>query len=371
DQYVDDAEGFMACLWLACEEAARGRIATLGVVPLRVETEYGYIHVTGGARRTGAAPIALAADRFVEKPDAATANEYLQSGEYLWNSGVFVMRSSVWQRALRRFRPDIYDACVAAVAAGSRDGDFFRLGRAEFSVCPGVSIDYAVMEHAVGDAEFECVVVPFAGRWSDAGSWYALWESGTRDDRGNLLGGDVIATDTRNSVVMSQDRLVVALGCEDMVIAETADAILVAALASSQALAGIVRDLKKENRHETITHRCVYRPWGSYESLASGSNYQVKRLTLNPGNRLSLQMHRRRAEHWVVVRGTATVVRGEERLTLRANESIYIPRDTRHRLANDTDFPLEVIEVQTGEYLGEDDIVRFDDDFGRARDPRG
>ncbi|MBI2993841.1 MAG: mannose-1-phosphate guanylyltransferase/mannose-6-phosphate isomerase [Gammaproteobacteria bacterium] len=371
DQQIDNPGSFMTCLRLACEEAARGCIVTLGVVPVRAETGYGYIHVRGDARTAGAGPIALPTDGFVEKPDAARAEEYLRCGEYLWNSGVFVMRNSVWQRALQRYRPDVHAACAAAVAGGARDGEFFRLERDRFTACPAISIDYAVMQPAIGDASFECRVVPFSAGWSDAGSWYALWENGKRDREGNILGGDVIARDTRNSMVLAQDRLVVALGCEDLVIAETADAVLVASLGSSQALSGLVRDLKIDNRHETVTHRRVYRPWGSYEPVAVGRHYQVKRLTLDPGKRLSLQLHHRRAEHWVVVRGVATVIRGDETIRLAENESIYIPRETRHRLANDAVDPLEVIEVQTGDYLGEDDIVRFDDDFGRAvpKDP--
>jgi mannose-1-phosphate guanylyltransferase/mannose-6-phosphate isomerase len=362
DHAIEDRDAFRACLRSACEQARAGCIATLGVVPRRPETGYGYIRVRAGAGEAGALPV----EGFVEKPDADTAAAYAASGEYLWNSGVYVLRAGVWLRAIGRFRPDILAACEAAVARGARDGDFFRLDAASFRGSPSESVDFAVMEPASADAGFECRVVPYGGGWSDVGSWQAVWEQGRRDENQNVLSGDVAAQDTHNSLLLSEGRFVAALGCDNLVIAETADAVLVADLRASQGLSAFVRHMKESGREEALIHRRVYRPWGSYESLVRGDNYQVKRLVVRAGRKLSLQLHQRRAEHWVVVRGTAAVIRGEEALTLRENESVFIPPGTKHRLGNEGEVPLEVIEVQTGDYLGEDDIVRFADDFGRS-----
>jgi mannose-1-phosphate guanylyltransferase/mannose-6-phosphate isomerase len=364
DHAVADAEGFRACLGLAVAEAVAGRIATVGIVPHRAETGYGYIHMRGGAGR-GAANEAVAVDGFVEKPDAAKAASYVASGEYLWNAGVYVVSAAAWLRAMERFRPDILAAVTAAVEGGARDGVFFRLAAAPFRGSPAESVDFAVMEPAASSPDFQCTVIPYRGGWSDVGSWHAVWEQGSRDANGNVLSGDVVAEGTRGSLLLSEGRLVAALGCTDLVVAETADAVLVADLRASQGLSAFVRHIKQGGREEAVIHRRVHRPWGSYESLARGGQYQVKRLTVKPGKQLSLQLHRRRAEHWIVVSGTAAVVRGDEAFTLEANESVFIPRGTRHRLGNPRDVPLEVIEVQTGDYFGEDDIERFADDFGR------
>ncbi len=364
DHYIADKDRFHACLARACDQAAEGRIVTLGVKPTRPETGYGYIRVEAGGdvRNAGA----LTVLGFTEKPDMQTAEEYVSSGAYLWNSGMFVMHAEVWLRAMRRFREDILNACTRAVDSGRVDGAFFRAGRDAFLNCPADSIDYAVMEKAAGDPGFECVVVPFDGGWSDIGSWKSVWELADKDLDGNCVIGNAALQDTSDSMVISQDRLVSVLGVHGVVVAETADAVLVADLGKSQELGNMVKALKQRGGEETSVHRRVYRPWGSYENIVGSDGYQVKRLTVKPGHQLSLQMHHRRAEHWVVVRGTATVVRGDTQLSLSANESIYIPSGTRHRLGNESDVPLEVIEVQTGDYLGEDDIVRFEDDFGRV-----
>jgi mannose-1-phosphate guanylyltransferase/mannose-6-phosphate isomerase len=358
DHAVANRTRFAKCVARACAEAAKGKIATIGIVPESPETGYGYIHGVGkGAVRS--------VDRFVEKPGVAKAKKLVKSGEYLWNSGIYVVKPSVWLRAIRRFQADIHRACVDAVEAGERDGAFFRLGAQAFRKSPSDSVDYAVMERAAGDPEFKCVVVPFSGGWSDVGSWSAVRERGKQDRGGNVTSGDVVLEGTRNSAVFAEGRLVAALGIENLVIAETADAVLVADLDAAQSLGSFVHGLKGAKREEALIHKRVYRPWGSYEQLVTGPNYQVKRLIVKPGKKLSLQSHKHRSEHWVVVTGTATVVKGEQTLTLRENESVYLPQGTKHRLGNDGDAPLEVIEVQTGDYLGEDDIVRFDDAFGR------
>lgn len=361
DHELQDDAGFMACLALAVDAAGDGSIVTLGVVPTHAETGYGYIRFSA---REGEP--AAAVRQFVEKPDRARADAFLASGDYLWNSGVFVMRRSTWYRALQRFQPDIHRLGLAAAAGGSVDGLFFRVQREAFLAAPRISIDYAVMEPASNDPEFRCLVVPLASGWKDIGSWLAVWEREAQDASGNVRLGDTVLEGTRNSIVLSQGRLVATLGCENIAIIETADAVLVADLAHAQGLSKLVERLKPEYGELTVSHRMVHRPWGNYESLDRGERYQVKRLTLQPGKQLSLQRHRQRAEHWVIVRGTATVTRGEDRLTLHANESVYIPQGTVHRLANTHDDVLEVIEVQTGAYLGEDDIERLDDDFGRA-----
>ena len=387
DHHIADQDRFEACLACACDEAVGGRIVTLGVTPTGPETGYGYIRCArkevnpGSGAGTGKGPAArdsrsgqrrrdlptaLPVSGFTEKPDASRATAYLDSGEYLWNSGMFVMKAGVWLRAIGRFRRDILDACTVAVETGRTDGSFFRVGEDAFLKCPAESIDYAVMEKAASDPEFECMVVPFDGGWSDIGSWKSVWELGQKDAASNCTIGNVTLHDTRDSLIVAQDRLVAALGLRGMVVVETPDAVLVADLDESQTLGDLVKRLKRKGRVEATVHRRVYRPWGSYENIVSSDAYQVKCLIVKPGRQLSLQMHHRRAEHWVIVSGIATVVCGEQTLTLRASESVYIPSGTRHRLGNQTGEPLEVIEVQTGSYFGEDDIVRFEDDFGRV-----
>jgi mannose-1-phosphate guanylyltransferase/mannose-6-phosphate isomerase len=360
DHELQDDAGFIGCLGQAIAAASDGSIVTLGVVPTHAETGYGYIRYRpedGGVARLLA---------FVEKPERARAEQFVAAGDYLWNSGVFVLRRSIWYRALQRFAPEVHRQALAAAAAGRTDGVFFRVDRDAFLASPRISVDYAVMEPASADPAFTCRVVPLASGWKDIGSWLAVWEREARDEAGNVRLGDTVVEGTRNSIVLSQGRLVATIGCENVAVVETADAVLVADLAHAQRLSALVERLKPDHGELTVSHRWVHRPWGSYESFDRGERYQVKRLTLHPGRQLSLQRHRHRAEHWVIVRGTATVTRGEDTLTLHANESVYIPQGTVHRLANCGDGPLEVIEVQTGAYLGEDDIERIDDDFGRG-----
>ncbi len=338
------------------ELAAAGRLVTFGIVPAAPETGYGYI-LRGQPR----SETAFAVQRFVEKPDLATAQAYLDSGQYYWNSGMFMFTASRFLAELRLHAPDILSACETAFAAIQPDVDFMRLPKAQFSACRSDSIDYAVMEKT-NDA----VVVPLDAQWNDLGAWNALWETSIKDAQQNVLAGDVFCEDVKGSYIRAHSRLVAAVGIENAVIIETADAVLVSALDRVQDVKRIVQQLDKAGRAESVNHVLVYRPWGSYESLAIGPGFQVKHIIVNPGGCLSLQMHHHRAEHWIVVKGSATVTCDERVFTLEANESTFIPLGSRHRLQNTTSEPVELIEVQTGGYLGEDDIVRFEDVYGRA-----
>ena len=343
---------------------------TFGIVPTEPETGYGYIKkgapltpaAASGKSAAGAEPTpgAWRVAAFVEKPDAATAQRYLDSGEYLWNSGMFMMRASVWLAELATYRADIEQACRAAYTGGAQDGDFFRVEKSAFSNCPSDSIDYAVMEKTT-----QAVVLPLDAGWSDVGAWPALWQMRAHDADGNVIQGDVHVHATTNTLLISQHRFVAAVGVKDMVIVETADAVLVAHKDSAQDVKKIVDHLKKNNRDEYKNQRKVYRPWGCYEGVDAGPRFQVKRITVTPGASLSLQMHHHRAEHWIIVKGTARVTRGDEVFILSENQSTYIPLGTKHRLENPGSIPLEMIEVQSGGYLGEDDIVRFDDKYNR------
>jgi mannose-1-phosphate guanylyltransferase/mannose-6-phosphate isomerase len=301
-----------------------------------------------------------AVDRFVEKPNTATARTYLESGEYLWNSGIFMMTAAHWLEEVRRFRPEITATCAAAWREGKRDTDFFRIGKEAFGRCPSDSIDYAVMERTDN-----AVVIPLDAGWSDIGSWLSLWEVNPHDADGNVLRGDAIATDTRNILLIAQHRLVAVVGLQDIIVVETADAVLVAHKDHAQQVKDIVAELKNNKRSEHLVHRRVHRPWGHYDCVDAGERFQVKNITVNPGAALSLQMHHHRAEHWIVVNGTARVTRGDEVFLLHENQSAYIPIGMKHRLENPAATPLEMIEVQSGGYLGEDDIVRFDDVYNR------
>ncbi len=372
DHLIRDNEAFHAAVLCGIDQAVQGAIVTFGIVPDRAETGFGYIRK--GAAALGGGKDGIAAypiEQFVEKPDAATARAWLESGDYLWNSGIFMVRADVWLDAIRRFRPDIHDAAHRAHEAGTQDGDFFRVGKAEFAACPGDSIDYAVMERLTGPGTeagtgtAPAVVIPLAAGWSDVGAWSSLWEVIPQDANGNILRGDVIAEDTRNSLLFAEHRLLAAVGLDGIIAIETADAVLVAHKDHAQSVKVIVERIKSAGRSEHQLHRRVHRPWGSYEGVDSGDRFQVKRICVNPGASLSLQMHHHRAEHWVVVRGTAKVVRGDETFLLSENESTYIPIGVRHRLENPGSLPLEIIEVQSGAYLGEDDIVRYDDNYGR------
>ncbi|MDX1519968.1 MAG: mannose-1-phosphate guanylyltransferase/mannose-6-phosphate isomerase, partial [Gammaproteobacteria bacterium] len=325
----------------------------------------GYIQ-SGGPVPEMSGQCAFLIESFTEKPDQQTANRYLEAGSCYWNSGIFMMKASVWCNAIQATRNDIYQACETAVKKGTRDGDFFRLDEDTFLHCPADSIDYAVMEKLQGSDQFKCAVVPMQSRWSDVGSWSAVRELSNENGRENVIHGDVITKDSENCLVRAGQRLVTILGCRDLVVVETADAVLVADREKAQDVKDIVAQLNEQGREEPVLHRKVHRPWGSYETIDAGEQFQVKRLIVKPGKKLSLQSHNKRAEHWVVVNGTATVTRGEETFDLHKDESTYIPIGTKHRLENATQDLLEIIEVQSGEYLGEDDIIRYDDDFGRA-----
>lgn len=357
DQTVTDPDAFVGALRVACETALQGGIVTLGIKPDRPETGYGYIHCA----KPG---VVAQVSRFVEKPDAATAQRYVDEGTYFWNSGIFVLKASVWIAALERFRPDILAATRASWAARREDGPFVRPGRDEFLQVPSESVDYAVMEKAPG-SEFDVRMVPLAAGWSDLGAWDAVWQTLPKDAGGNATVGDAMVIDSRNVLVHSTSRLVGVVGLEDAVVVETPDAVLVASRSRSQDVKKIVEKLGKQKRGEQNLHRKVHRPWGWYDSIDNGGRFQVKRIMVNPGASLSLQMHHHRAEHWIVVSGTAEVTTGERKVLLTENQSTYIPLGETHRLANPGILPLEIIEVQSGSYLGEDDIVRFEDTYGR------
>jgi mannose-1-phosphate guanylyltransferase/mannose-6-phosphate isomerase len=366
DHIIADTPAFLAAVETGLAAAAEGAFVTFGVTPTRAETGYGYLRC-GEADK--AHPGVRSLDAFVEKPDAATAEGYLASGNYLWNSGIFLMRASAWLAAIASLQPGIAKACRDAVGATQRDGQFLRVARAAFEACPSDSIDYAVMEKLPGQPALgRAVVVPLDARWSDVGAWDALWEVADKDADGNVAQGDAMLEGSRNSLVLAQHRNVVALGCESMMIIETPDAVLVADRRQTQDVKKVVARLKALGREEASVHRKVFRPWGWYDSLERGPGFQVKRIGVDPGASLSLQMHHHRAEHWVVVTGTGRVTNGDRVFDLHANESTYIPIGTRHRLENKTDAPLEIIEVQTGDYLGEDDIVRFEDRYARIDD---
>ncbi|HEV2540885.1 MAG TPA: mannose-1-phosphate guanylyltransferase/mannose-6-phosphate isomerase [Frateuria sp.] len=356
DHVITDAPAFQAAVRQAEPAASQGRLVTFGIVPSGPETGYGYIRA-GAALADGVRAVA----QFVEKPDEATAKGYVDSGEYFWNSGMFLFRASVFLAELERQQSAMLAACRAALAGASRDADFVRLDKAAFAACPSDSIDYAVMEHTDAAA-----VLPIDVGWNDLGSWSALWEVAEQDGNGNAHHGDVLAQDCRNTLAWGDGRLLALLGLDNVVVVDTADAVLVAHKDRVQDVKGIVGRLKAEGRSEPTSHRKVYRPWGSYDSIDVGGRFQVKRITVKPGASLSLQMHHHRAEHWIIVSGTGRITRGEEVFTLAENQSTYIPLGVRHRLENPGRLPLELIEVQSGSYLGEDDIVRFEDVYGRG-----
>lgn len=365
DHIIADEEAFRTAVASGLGAAAMGAFVTFGVVPTRPETGYGYLR--RGApdpRESGVFDLAA----FVEKPDLATARDYVRDGLHLWNSGIFLMRASAWLKAVATLQPEIERACREAMRDVKQDGEFLRVGSAAFAACPSDSIDYAVMERLHDHPEIgPAKMVPLDARWSDVGAWDALWEvADGKDDGGNVARGDTFLEQSRGSLVLAQSRTVVALGCNDMVIVETPDAVLVADRNRTQDIKRLVNRLKEAGREEVLNHRKVFRPWGWYDSLEKGPGFQVKRIGVKPGASLSLQMHHHRAEHWVVVSGVGRVTNGDRVFDLRANESTYIPIGTRHRLENLTDAPLEIIEVQTGDYLGEDDIVRFEDRYDRV-----
>lgn len=373
DHVILAQPAFQAAIERGVALAAEGYVVTFGVPPTAPETGYGYIR-SGAKVNSGGSPVAHLIHSFVEKPDAATARRHCASGRYLWNSGIFAMRASVWLDSIGRFRAEILAACERAQLQGTWDADFYRVDKKAFADCPQDSIDYAVMERLEAEPATasapRAVVVRLEAGWSDVGAWNALWEIGAKDDSGNVIHGDVCAVDTRNALLIAQHRLLACVGLEDVVVIETPDAIMVARKDKAQEVKQVVARLKSEGRQECLNHRKVYRPWGSYDSVDCGPRFQVKRIIVNPGASLSLQMHHHRAEHWVVVRGTAKVTRGDEVFLLSENQSTYIPLGVKHRLENPGRLPLEIIEVQSGAYLGEDDIVRFEDSYGRTEKSR-
>ncbi|MEM7359846.1 MAG: mannose-1-phosphate guanylyltransferase/mannose-6-phosphate isomerase [Pseudomonadota bacterium] len=357
DHVIADQTAFTEAVSLAKKHAEQGSMVTFGIVPKVAETGYGYIKagvdLGDGAHRV---------QEFKEKPSQEVAEQYISSGNYYWNGGIFVFRASVFLAELQKFAPEIYQACEKAIAGAEKDLDFLRVDAEQFASSPSDSIDYAVMEKTD-----KAVVVPLDAGWNDLGSWSAMWEVSEKDQAGNAIKGDVLVHDTHDSHIYSETKLVAAVGVKDMVIVETDDAVMVAPKEQSQQVKGIVNQLKEQGRSQLSHHRKVYRPWGWYDSIDVGDRFQVKRIQVKPGAKLSVQMHHHRAEHWVVVKGVAEVLNGEETTLLNENESTYIPIGVKHALGNPSkDQPLEIIEVQSGDYLGEDDIVRFEDNYGRA-----
>lgn len=360
DHHIQRLDHFRAALSSAVDLAAQDYLVTFGILPSSPETGYGYIE-KGDVIPAASSPAGCALiRRFVEKPDRAKALEYLESGRYLWNSGMFAFRASRILQELERYAPEIVKSAREAVSRGFMDIGFFRLEPASFKACPADSLDYAVMEKTKHGA-----VVPLDAGWSDLGSWEALWKSVPQDEDANATIGDVLTEDVKGSYVYAASRLVAAIGVDDLVIVETPDSILIAPRERSQDVKNLVNRLKEQKREEAVIHRKNYRPWGSFEPLNVGPRFQVKRLTVKPGAKLSLQKHHHRAEHWVVVHGTALVTRGEEQFLLKEDESTYIPLGVEHRLENPGKITLEIIEVQSGSYLGEDDIVRTQDMYNR------
>jgi mannose-1-phosphate guanylyltransferase/mannose-6-phosphate isomerase len=365
DHYIDDRQGLVRTLAQGARFAGMGKMVTFGVVPTAAETGYGYIRkgpAMAEGTSEGGAPVWRIA-QFVEKPDLQTAQAYVDSGDYCWNSGMFIFRADSLLAELQAQAPEIVGACEQAISRGKSDLDFYRLDKTAFAACPSDSIDYAVMEKTGAG-----VMVALESAWNDLGSWEALWQAGVKDSFQNVVHGDVCLQDVQNSFIHASSRLVTAVGLIDHVVVETKDAVFVAPRNQVQQVKALVNQLKSQHRAETYSHTKVYRPWGSYEGVDMSERFQVKRITVKPNAILSSQKHYHRAEHWVVVRGTARVTRGEETFILKEDESTYIPLGTVHRLENPGKIPLELIEVQSGSYLGEDDIERFDDIYGRHRD---
>ena len=364
DHLIENKAAFHRALEVGIELARDRFIVTFGIEPSRAATGYGYIE-RGEELNIPATIKTFHITDFTEKPDESLATEYLHSRRYLWNSGIFMLRASVWLEAIREFREEIYQGCAKAYKNGKEDNNFFRLAAQAFIDCPSNSIDYAVMERLTETGNVKAAVVPLDAGWSDIGAWSEVWGLSAKDENNNVTIGDVVTEGTTNSLIRSDKRLVTALGCDNLAVIETADAVMVLNKNKAQDIRQLVSTLDAQERKELNQHLSVERPWGEYETIEAGSNYQVKRLHIRPGRRISLQLHHKRSEHWVVIKGTATVTRGEEVFDLEVNESTFIPLGVRHRLENRTGSILEIIEVQVGGYLGEDDIVRFDDDFKR------
>jgi mannose-1-phosphate guanylyltransferase/mannose-1-phosphate guanylyltransferase/mannose-6-phosphate isomerase len=358
DHTIGDLAAFADAVEGAATAARAGALVSFGITPQRAETGYGYIR--RGSELDGAKGVFAVAE-FVEKPGPEQAQAYVASGEHSWNSGMFLFPARVYLDELERLRPDMVAACRNALATAQRDSDFVRLGREAFAGCDSDSIDYAVMEHTRRAA-----VVPVSMGWSDVGSWDALWEMGDKDQHGNSIEGNVVAEDARNCYLRSEAGLVAAIGIEDLVVVSTADAVMVAPRNRTQDVKKLVARLVKDRRDEADALPTVHRPWGTFTSLHNGHRVQVKHIMVKPGGKLSLQMHHHRAEHWVVVQGTARIRRGDQEMMLSEDQSTYIPIGTSHRLENPGKIPLHLIEVQSGSYLGEDDIIRLEDSYGRS-----
>jgi mannose-1-phosphate guanylyltransferase/mannose-6-phosphate isomerase len=354
DHVIADRAAFLEALAQGEVAAARGELVTFGVIPTSPHTGYGYIEA--GPHDGAVAPIVS----FVEKPDIDAAREMLESGRYLWNAGIFLFRADTYLDELGRYEPDVLDACRNSMQAAELDADFIRPDAATFAASPSISIDYAVMERTDRAA-----VVPLNAGWSDIGSWAALHDASEKDSEGNSMEGDVVSHDCRNSYISATHRLVTTVGLENVIVVEHKDSVLVAHKDRSEDVKDVVNRLISDQRPETELHRQVFRPWGSYDSIDSDVDFQVKRLIVDPGAVLSLQSHKRRAEHWVVVRGTATITLDEDEFELGVNESTYVPIGAVHRIANRGEEPVHIIEVQCGDYFGEDDIVRYEDNYGR------
>jgi mannose-1-phosphate guanylyltransferase/mannose-6-phosphate isomerase len=355
DHIIKNIDAYRLTIEKASQVCKDG-LLTFGIVPSKPETGYGYIRVGEKVNDNEVYHV----EAFVEKPDSLTAEKYLKNGDYLWNSGIFMFRAGRYLKELEKFRPDIFEACKKAMEGAKKDLDFIRIGKKAFEDCPAESIDYAIMEKTD-----QAMVVKMESSWSDIGSWQALWEINNKDEHGNSLKGDAIVHETHNSLVIAESRLVVVQGMDKVAVIETKDALLVTSMDHAQEIKKIVQRLESMQRDEIKQQRQVYRPWGHYDSMDSGDRFQVKRITVKPGAKLSVQMHHHRAEHWVVVSGSAKVRIGEKTILLTENQSAYIPLGETHSLENPGKIPLNIIEVQTGAYLGEDDIVRFEDRYGR------
>ena len=355
DHVIKNEVGFVEAVEKAIPIAESGKLVTFGIVPHKPHTGYGYIKM-GAKDKSG-----FLVEEFVEKPSSEDANKYTKSKEYLWNSGMFLFKADRYIEELKSFRPDIYRACKASIQNIDQDLDFLRINKEKFIECPSESIDYAVMEHTS-----DAIVVPMDADWSDIGSWSSLWDISDKDDNGNTIIGDILLHNSKDCYIRSDNKLVSTIGVNNLVIVDTKDALLVANKNNTEDIGKIIQQLKINSRNELETHREVHRPWGKYDSIDNGKQYQVKRITVKPGAKLSVQMHHHRSEHWVVVSGTARVTNGDETFLLEVNESTYIPLGVIHALENPGQSNLELIEVQSGSYLGEDDIVRFEDLYGRS-----
>ncbi len=363
DHVIASPDVFKQAIKTGIDSALNRGLVTFGIVPTHAETGFGYIKKSANNKAVSAI------EKFVEKPDMLTAQSYVESGDYVWNSGMFLFTASIWLNAMNAFKKEISDAVALAYASKKQDMDFIRIDADLFNKTSSDSIDYAVMEHVTtaSASGFHGYVVSLDAGWSDVGSWDSLWEISDKNADGNVIKGDVFLEDTNNSMIIAENRMVSVIGLSDVVVVETSDAIMIAEKSASQSVKKIVKQLADKNRNEIVSHSKVMRPWGNYESIDHGERFQVKRIVVNPGARLSLQMHHHRAEHWIVVTGTAKVTRGEEESLLSENESTYIPLGVKHRLENPGSIPLEIIEVQSGSYLGEDDIVRYEDEYGRDK----